>query len=62
MMTGAGAAEAHEQVEAADAAAPAHEPGVDEALELPGAVSTSKTMQDRLPSPGQTGSEQEPEQ
>ncbi len=63
MMTGAGAAEAHERAEGAGTAAPAaHEPGADEALELPGAVSTSKTMQDGLPSPGQTGSEQEPEQ
>jgi simple sugar transport system ATP-binding protein len=66
MMTGAGAAEAHEQAAGADAAAPAaHKLGSDEALEPPGAVSTSKTVQDSLPSPGQTGSEarpQEPEQ
>jgi general nucleoside transport system ATP-binding protein len=73
MMTGAGAAEAHQRAEGgsdevfAGAAPPAeHEPSTDEALELPGAVSPNKTTnQDRLPSPGQTGSEaqqQEPEQ
>jgi simple sugar transport system ATP-binding protein len=73
MMTGAGAAEAHEQAEGAvsddgsagAAGAAAHKPSTDEALEVPGALSTSKTIQDRLPSPGQTGSEahqQEPEQ
>jgi general nucleoside transport system ATP-binding protein len=73
MMTGAGAAEAHQRAEGgsdegfAGAASPTeHEPSTDEALELPGAVSTNKTTnQDRLPSPGQTGSEaqqQEPDQ
>jgi general nucleoside transport system ATP-binding protein len=73
MMTGAGAAEAHQRAEggsdegfAGAAPSPEHEPSADEALELPGAVSTNKTTnQDRLPSPGQTGSEaqqQEPEQ
>jgi general nucleoside transport system ATP-binding protein len=68
MMTGAGAAEAHAQ--ASGAAADADRPGdvvdqtsgelnADEALELPG------TVQDRLPSPSQSGKEaqqQEPEQ
>jgi len=68
MMTGAGAAEAHAQ--ASGVAADADRPGdvvdqtsgelnADEALELPG------TVQDRLPSPSQSGKEaqqQEPEQ
>jgi simple sugar transport system ATP-binding protein len=62
MMTGAGVAEAHERAEGGTYEGTS----ADEALELPGAVSTSKTtIQDRLPSPGQTGSEaqrQEPEQ
>ncbi len=73
MMTGAGAAEAHARAAgtAADGDQPgdtaettSHEPDTDEALELPGAVRTSKTIQDR-PSPGQPGTEarrQEPEQ
>ncbi len=71
MMTGAGAAEAHGQAAAADSSelgdtTAAHSASADEALELPGGVSTTKTTpEDSLPSPGQPGSQaqhQEPEQ
>jgi ABC-type uncharacterized transport system ATPase subunit len=65
MMTGAGAAEAHARATGDTSALAPHGASADEALELPGAVSTRKTNQDRLPSPGQPGSEaqqQEPEQ
>ncbi len=71
MMAGAGAAKARAEAEAgADGQAgvrpdASHEPGADEELELPGATPSSQTIQDRLPSSGQPGSEaqqQEPEQ